>query len=149
VFEQVYQPVGGSLLLSTLVALVPIVTLFVLLAGVRLAAHWASLATLAVAFVIAVLVYGMPFSLAVNSTLLGICFELFPIVWIVINAIFIPFSPGHATALPHLIVRLFREITHPDEATAAIYRVHISVGVNDVPRGSQDRVPWPIMARSM
>jgi len=88
-FEQVYQPVGGSLLLSTLVALVPIVTLFVLLAGVRLAAHWASLATLAVAFVIAVLVYGMPFSLAVNSTLLGICFGLFPIVWIVINAIFI------------------------------------------------------------
>jgi len=88
-FEQVYQPVGGSLILSTLVALVPIVALFVLLAGVRLAAHWASFATLAVAFVVAVLVYGMPFPLALNSTLLGICFGLFPIIWIVINAIFI------------------------------------------------------------
>ncbi len=31
----------------------------------------------------------MPIGLALNSTLLGICFGLFPIVWIVINAIFI------------------------------------------------------------
>ena len=30
----------------------------------------------------------MPIGLALNSTLLGICFELFPIVWIVINAMF-------------------------------------------------------------
>jgi lactate permease len=48
----------------------------------------ASLITLAVALVIAVLVYGMPIDLALNSTLLGICFGLFPIVWIVINAMF-------------------------------------------------------------
>src|SRR5918995_66546 len=31
----------------------------------------------------------MPIDLALNSTLLGICFGLFPIVWIVINAIYI------------------------------------------------------------
>jgi lactate permease len=30
----------------------------------------------------------MPIGLALNSTLLGICFGLFPIVWIVINATF-------------------------------------------------------------
>jgi len=30
----------------------------------------------------------MPVGLASNSTLLGICFGLFPIVWIVINATF-------------------------------------------------------------
>ena len=70
-------------------AVVPILVLFVLLAGVRIAAHWASLATLAVALVIAVLVYGMPVGLALNSTLLGVAFGLFPIIWIVINAIFI------------------------------------------------------------
>ena len=40
------------------------------------------------ALVIAVAVYGMPIDLALNSTLLGICFGLFPIVWIVINATF-------------------------------------------------------------
>ncbi len=88
-YEQIYEPVAGNLLLSTLVAAIPILVLFVLLAGLRVAAHWASLITLAVALVIAVLVYGMPIGLALNSTLLGICFGLFPIVWIVINAIFI------------------------------------------------------------
>src|SRR3712207_7484706 len=54
-----------------------------------MAAQWASLITPAVALVIAVLVYQMPLGLALNATLLGICFGLFPIVWIVINAIFI------------------------------------------------------------
>jgi lactate permease len=88
-FTQVYEPVAGSLVLSTLVAAIPIVVLFVLLAGVRMAAQWASLISLAVALVIAVLVYGMPLPLALDSTLMGIAFGLFPIVWIVINAIFI------------------------------------------------------------
>ena len=87
-YEQIYEPVAGSLLLSTIVAAIPILVLFVLLAGLRMAAQWASLITLAVALVIAVLVYGMPVGLALNSTLLGICFGLFPIVWIVINAMF-------------------------------------------------------------
>lgn len=88
-FEQIYEPVAGSLVLSTLVAAIPIAVLFVLLAGFRVAAHWSSLASLALALVIAVAVYGMPVSLALNSTLAGIAFGLFPIVWIVINAIFI------------------------------------------------------------
>jgi lactate permease len=88
-FEQVYTPVADSLVLSTLVAAIPIAVLFVLLAGFRVAAHWSSLASLALALVIAVAVYGMPVSLALNSTLAGVAFGLFPIVWIVINAIFV------------------------------------------------------------
>src|ERR671921_2306330 len=88
-YQQVYDPIAGSLVLSTLVALIPIVALFVLLAGIRMAAQWAGLITLAVALVIAVLVYGMPIGLALDSTLFGAAFGLFPIVWIVINAIFI------------------------------------------------------------
>jgi lactate permease len=89
VYEQVYEPVANNLALSALVALIPIVVLFVLLAGVRMAAQWAALITLAVALVIAVLVYGMPIGLALDSALFGAAFGLFPIVWIVINAIFI------------------------------------------------------------
>jgi lactate permease len=87
-YQQVYEPIAGSLVLSTLVAVIPIVVLFVLLAGIRMAAQWAALITLAVALVIVVLVYGMPIGLAVDSTLLGAAFGLFPIVWIVINATF-------------------------------------------------------------
>jgi lactate permease len=88
-YQQIYDPIANNLVLSAVVALIPIIVLFVLLAGIRMAAQWASLITLATALVIAVLVYGMPIGLALNSTLLGICFGLFPIVWIVINAIFI------------------------------------------------------------
>ena len=88
-FEQVYTPVADSLLLSTLVAAIPIVVLFVLLAGFRVAAHWSSLVSLGIALVIAIAVYGMPPLLALDSALMGIAFGLFPIVWIVINAIFI------------------------------------------------------------
>ncbi|MDQ3862499.1 MAG: lactate permease LctP family transporter [Actinomycetota bacterium] len=75
--------------LSTLVAVIPIVVLFVLLAGLRMASQWAGLITLAVALVIAVLVYRMPVGLALDSALFGAAFGLFPIVWIVVNAIFI------------------------------------------------------------
>jgi len=87
-FEQVYTPVADSLVLSTLVAVIPIAVLFILLAVLRVAAQWASLASLAVALVIAVAVYGMPLSLALNSTIAGAAFGLFPIVWIVITTTF-------------------------------------------------------------
>ncbi|HJQ29397.1 MAG TPA: lactate permease LctP family transporter, partial [Rubrobacter sp.] len=88
-YQQVYDPIASNLALSALVAVIPILVLFVLLAGIRIAAQWASLATLVTALIIAVVVYRMPLGLALDSTLLGICFGLFPIVWIVINAIFI------------------------------------------------------------
>src|SRR5215210_2640681 len=88
-YEQIYEPVANSLALSALVAAIPILVLFVLLAGIRIAAQWASLATLAATLILAVLVYRMPVGLALNSVLLGAAFGLFPIVWIVINAIFI------------------------------------------------------------
>jgi lactate permease len=87
-YQQIYDPVANNLVLSAVVALIPIIVLFVLLAGIRIPAQWASLATLATALVIAVLVYHMPIGLALNSTLLGICFGLLPIEWIVINATF-------------------------------------------------------------
>ena len=41
-----------------------------------------------VAIIIAVLVYGMPIGLALDSTLFGAAFGLFPIIWIVINPMF-------------------------------------------------------------
>jgi lactate permease len=58
VYQQVYDPVAGSLVLSTLVALIPIVVLFVLLAGIRTAHCDATLITLAIALVIATLATG-------------------------------------------------------------------------------------------
>ncbi len=68
-FEQVYEPVANSIVLSTLVALIPIVVLFVMLAIFSVPAQWSSLASLAAAFVIVVAVYGMPLGLALNATI--------------------------------------------------------------------------------
>jgi lactate permease len=88
-YEQVHDPVGGSLGLSTLFAVLPLVTLFVLLAGLRLRAYRACLIALAVAVTVAIAVYGMPAGQAFDSAAAGAAFGLFPIVWIVVNAVWI------------------------------------------------------------
>jgi lactate permease len=85
----VYDPVAGSLGWSALVAAVPLVTLFVLLGGLRMKAQWAALISLAVSIVLAVAVYGMPADQAFDSAAEGAVFGLFPIMWIVVNAIWI------------------------------------------------------------
>jgi lactate permease len=89
VYEQIFDPVGGSLALSSLVALLPLLTIFVLLGVVRMKAHWAGLIALAVALVVAVAVYGMPAGQALSSAGEGAAFGIFPIMWIVINALWI------------------------------------------------------------
>src|SRR5689334_4520389 len=88
-YRQVYDPLGNSLGLSSLVAALPLVTLFVLLGVVRMRAWLASIIGLGVALVVAVAAYSMPVGDAVNSGLLGAAFGFFPIMWIVINAIWI------------------------------------------------------------
>ncbi|QKV96107.1 L-lactate permease [Streptomyces sp. NA02950] len=83
------SPVADSLALSSLVAALPLLTLFLLLGGVRLKAHWAGLASLTVAIVIAVAAYGMPTRLTLLSASQGAAFGLFPIMWIVVTAIWL------------------------------------------------------------
>ncbi|MEJ2887076.1 L-lactate permease [Actinomycetospora aeridis] len=82
-------PLGGSLALSSLVAVLPLLTLFVLLGGLRVRAWLASLIGLAVALLVAVLAYGMPVGQAVLAGTEGAVFGFFPILWIVINALWI------------------------------------------------------------
>src|SRR3954454_175946 len=88
-FRQAYDPVSHSLGLSTLVAVLPLVTLFVLLGGLRWKAQWAALASLAVALIVAIAVYDMPAGQAFDSAAEGAAFGLFPIMWIVVNAVWI------------------------------------------------------------
>ncbi len=89
VYRQVYDPLGNSLGVSSIVAALPLVTLFVLLGVLRMRAWLASVISLAVALIVAVAFYSMPVSDAVNSGLLGAAFGLFPIMWIVVNAIWV------------------------------------------------------------
>jgi lactate permease len=88
-YKQVYDPVSNSLGLSTIFAVLPLVTLFVLLGGFKVKAQWASLAALVVAILVAVIVYPMPVGQALDAGLEGAAFGLFPIMWIVVNALWI------------------------------------------------------------
>ncbi|MER7742219.1 L-lactate permease [Streptomyces sp. NPDC096538] len=88
-YVQELEPVAGSLGLSALVAALPLVTVLVLLGGVRLKAHLAGLTGLAVAVAVAWLAYGMPLDQTLSSGVQGAVFGLFPIMWIVVNALWI------------------------------------------------------------
>ena len=88
-YTQVYDPIGGSLGLSSIVAVLPLVVLFVLLGVLRMRAWLASVIGLVVALVVAIGFYSMPAVDALNSGLLGAAFGFFPIMWIVINAIWV------------------------------------------------------------
>jgi lactate permease len=66
-YKQAFDPIGGSLGLSTLFAVLPLVVLFVLLGGFKVKAHWAALASLATALVVAIAVYGVPAPQAFDS----------------------------------------------------------------------------------
>ena len=88
-YKQVLDPVSHSLGWTSIFAILPLVVLFVLLGFLRMKAHWAALITLAVAIVVAVVVYSMPLGQAGDSALEGAAFGFWPIMWIVINALWI------------------------------------------------------------
>lgn len=88
-WTQQYMPFGGSYMLPALVAGIPLIILFIMLAVMRTAGHKAALVSTAAAVILSIFAWGMPAKLAINATIFGAAFGLFPIVWIVITAIWI------------------------------------------------------------
>ncbi|MEJ1201351.1 L-lactate permease [Streptomyces sp. BB1-1-1] len=86
---QELEPVAGSLGLSALVAALPLVIVLVLLGGVRMKAHLAGLTGLLAAVLVAWLAYGMPLDQTASSAVQGALFGIFPILWIVVNALWV------------------------------------------------------------
>ncbi len=87
-WSQNYAPLGG-VGASALLAALPVVTLLGLLAFWHVRAHIAAFAGLCVAAVVAVVAYHMPPVLTLAAAGYGAAFGMFPIGWIVLNAIFI------------------------------------------------------------
>jgi lactate permease len=87
-WTQNYVPVG-NLLVSALIAALPVVVLLGALAFFHIKAHYAAILGLILAWAIAVFVYGMPASTATAAAGYGAAFGLLPIGWIVLNAIFV------------------------------------------------------------
>lgn len=83
------EPIAGSVAISALVALIPLLTFFVMLAVVKVKAHYAGLSSLLVAIIVAIFGWQMPVGLAINSGVMGVVFGAFPIVWIVVMAIWL------------------------------------------------------------
>jgi lactate permease len=86
-FKQLLTPVADSLPLSFIVAALPVAVVLVMLGVMRRPAWQASLAGLVVALIIAIAVWSLPASLAFNSVANGVVFALWPVMWIVVNAL--------------------------------------------------------------
>jgi L-lactate permease len=89
-WTQGYFPFGEShWWLSALVAALPIIVLFTLMAGFRVKPHWSALAGAITAVLVAHFAFTMPFSLAGGSFLYGVATGLMNIVWIVVAAVYL------------------------------------------------------------
>ena len=107
-FDQLLTPVAGSLALSFVVAALPIATVLALMGVLRRPAWESSLAGLAVGAVLAIAVWRLPAALAFDSIAAGATFALWPIMWIVFNAILlfnIAVSSGRFDAFRGWVIR--------------------------------------------
>jgi lactate permease len=118
-YTQHFDPVGNSLFASTIFAALPLVALFVLLGGLRWKAQWAALSALVVAILIAVIVYSMPVGQAVDAGIEGAAFGIFPIMWIVFNAIWI-YNMSVRTGYFAVLRRSFERISDDERVQAII-----------------------------
>ncbi len=108
-FQQTYQPVAGSILLSALVAGLPLYVLFVMLAVLRLPAWLCAVAAMLTAAVLAWLVWGMPLGITAGTATEGMAFGLWPISWIVLSAVFfhnLTVASGDFDAIKRSLTRL-------------------------------------------
>ena len=87
-WTQAYDPFGHWWL-STLVAGLPIIVLFSLLAGLKVKPHWCAIAGALTAMAVAILVFKMPLILAAMSFGYGVAFGLLKIAWIVLAAVYL------------------------------------------------------------
>ena len=88
-YQQVVDPLWGSLGLSALCAALPLILLFVLLGVFRVKAAKAALASLLLSIVLAAVVWQMPLDQVFSATAAGAFYGFFPILWILINALWV------------------------------------------------------------
>ena len=87
-WQQIYDPMG-SMVLSTLLAAIPVVVMLGALGFFHIKAHYAAGMGLIAAILVAVFAYGMPVDMAGRAAMLGGFTGLLPIGWIVLTIIFL------------------------------------------------------------
>ncbi|ERK07861.1 L-lactate permease [Pantoea sp. AS-PWVM4] len=88
VWQQNYDPLN-NIWLSSLVAVIPIVFFFFALIKLKLKGYQAGTATVVIALLVALLLYGMPVGQALASVAYGFLYGLWPIAWIIVAAVFV------------------------------------------------------------
>jgi lactate permease len=88
IWQQIYDPFG-NMVISTLLAAIPVVVMLVALGFLHIKAHIAAGLGLLAAVVVAVFAYGMPIVMAGKAAMFGGFTGLLPIGWIVLNIIFL------------------------------------------------------------
>lgn len=83
------DPVLNSVMWSAIVALLPLLTFFILLAVVKTRAHVAGAFALLAALLVGIFAFQMPAGLALLSATQGGVFGAFPVLWIVIMAVWL------------------------------------------------------------
>lgn len=83
------DPVLNSVMWSAIVALLPLLTFFILLAVVKTRAHVAGAFALLAALLVGIVAFQMPAGLALLSATQGGVFGAFPVLWIVIMAVWL------------------------------------------------------------
>jgi lactate permease len=118
-YKQILDPVGDSLGLSSIFAALPLFTLFVLLGVLRMKAWVAALISLGVSILVAVVVYPMPVGQSLLATTEGAAFGFFPIMWIVLNAIWV-YNMTVATGHFDVLRRSFAKVSDDQRIQAII-----------------------------
>lgn len=88
-FTPTTDPVLNSVAWSAIAGLLPLLTFFILLAVVKTKAHVAGAFALLVALIVGIVAFNMPAGLAVLSATQGGVFGAFPVLWIVIMAVWL------------------------------------------------------------
>ena len=111
--------VGSSLALTALLGLLPLVVFFVLLGVFKVKTHVCAIISLAAALAAAILAFGMPVDLALLSATQGAAFGLFPIVYIVIMAVWL-YNLTEKTGRSEDVRRVFAAVGKGDMRVQAL-----------------------------